>query len=45
MGEESGWWGRGYGRGVGVWMWVGGLGDINQELKLLVEEHKGIVQY
>ena len=29
------------GWGIGV----GGLGDVNQELKLLLKEHKGIVQY
>ena len=24
---------------------VGGFGDVNQELKVLLKEHKGIVQY
>ena len=31
----------GWGGGIGV----GGLGDVNQELKILLKEHKGIVQY
>ena len=39
---------RGSGPGVGGGGWgigVGGFGDVNQELKVLLKEHKGIVQY
>ena len=39
-------WGLG-GMGIGGkgGMGVGELGDVNQELKVLLKEHKGIVQY
>ena len=37
--RESG--GVGSGVGMGVW----GMGDVNQELKVLFNVHKGIVQY
>ena len=50
--NKSGWglvWGEGLveGRvwGMGSGIGVGGLGDVNQALKVLLKEHKGIVQY
>ena len=43
VGRRWGWAGdRGKGWG-GVWGL--GLGDVNQELKVLLKEHKGIIQY
>ena len=38
-------WGLGIGWKAGLGDGVGGLGDVNQELKVLLKEHKGIVQY